>query len=57
MGLNTVYGPSGLASLPLMTSPQGLLPAIGIYLAGLLAAYGGGFVLTWLWGCRNVDLD
>jgi N-acetylmuramic acid-specific PTS system IIC component len=50
IGLNTVFGPS-------LTSRSGPLPAIGIYLAGLISAYLGGFLFTYFWGSRNVNLD
>ncbi|EMH4164472.1 PTS N-acetylmuramic acid transporter subunit IIBC [Pluralibacter gergoviae] len=57
VGLNTVFGPSGLVSLPLMTSGQGIFAGMLVYAAGLLIAYGAGFALTWLFGSRNVDLS
>ncbi|WP_432721746.1 PTS N-acetylmuramic acid transporter subunit IIBC [Jeongeupia wiesaeckerbachi] len=57
VGLNTVFGPSGLVSLPLMTSNQGIFVGMAVYAAGMVAAYGAGFILTLLWGCRDVDLD
>jgi N-acetylmuramic acid-specific PTS system IIC component len=57
VGLNTVFGPSGLVALPLLASKSGPLPAIGIYLVGLLSAYFAGFLFTLVWGMRNVDLD
>jgi N-acetylmuramic acid PTS system EIICB component len=57
VGLNTVFGPSGLVALPLLTSRLGAFPAIGIYLVGLLSAYAGGFAITWFWGTHDVDLS
>ncbi|HGY3714584.1 TPA: PTS N-acetylmuramic acid transporter subunit IIBC [Citrobacter gillenii] len=57
MGLNSAFGPSGLVALPLMTSAQGILPAMAVYAGGMLISYLGGFVFTVLFGCRNVNLD
>lgn len=57
MGLNSAFGPSGLVALPLMTSAQGILPAMAVYAGGMLVAYVGGFIFTALFGCRNVNLD
>ncbi|HEM8552340.1 TPA: PTS N-acetylmuramic acid transporter subunit IIBC [Citrobacter koseri] len=57
MGLNSAFGPSGLVALPLMTSAQGILPAMAVYAGGMLIAYLGGFIFTALFGCRNVNLD
>ncbi|EDS6650882.1 PTS N-acetylmuramic acid transporter subunit IIBC, partial [Salmonella enterica subsp. arizonae] len=57
MGLNSAFGPSGLVALPLMTSAQGILPAMAVYAAGMAISYLGGFIFTVLFGCRNVNLD
>lgn len=57
VGLNTVFGPSGVVSIPLMTSGQGIYAGIGVYVAGLLVSYAAGFVLTWFFGSKNVDLS
>lgn len=57
MGLNTVFGPSGLLATPLMTSAQGVLPAIAVYLCGTLVAYFTGFITTYLFASKNVDLS
>ena len=35
IGLNTVFGPSGLVSIPLMTSSQGIYAGIMVYIAGV----------------------
>ncbi|AXE95935.1 PTS N-acetylmuramic acid transporter subunit IIBC [Paraburkholderia sp. 22099] len=56
IGLNTVFGPSGLVSLPLITSDHGALPAMAIYLVGIFSAYLAGFAFTYAWGCRDVDM-
>lgn len=56
VGLNTVFGPSGLVSLPLMTSAQGIYAGMGVYALGILISYACGFILTWLFGYKNVDL-
>jgi N-acetylmuramic acid-specific PTS system IIC component len=35
VGLNTVFGPSGLVALPLMTSASGIYAGMAVYAAGL----------------------
>ena len=57
VGLNSAFGPSGLVALPLMTSHDGILPAIAVYGGGILVAYVAGFIITALFGCKNVDLS
>ncbi|EGY28928.1 Phosphotransferase system IIC component, glucose/maltose/N-acetylglucosamine-specific [Candidatus Regiella insecticola 5.15] len=57
IGLNTVFGPSGLLSLPLMTSDQGTYIGMAIYAAGVAISYLSGFVFTWFFGSKNVDLS
>lgn len=57
VGLNTVFGPSGLVAIPLMTSNSGIFAGMGVYVAGLLVAYLAGFLLTLLFGSKNVDLN
>ena len=57
VGMNTVFGPSGLVTLPLMTSGQGIFAGMAVYLAGLMVAWTGGFLLTLWFGTRNVDLS
>ncbi|MDO4436215.1 MAG: PTS N-acetylmuramic acid transporter subunit IIBC [Cardiobacteriaceae bacterium] len=57
VGLNSVFGPSGLLAIPLMTSQEGSLLGIQVYLTGMVSAWIGGFVTTWLWGSKNVDLS
>lgn len=56
IGLNTVFGPSGLVSIPLMTSSQGIYAGIMVYIAGVFISYAAGFIFTLLFGCKNVDL-
>ncbi|ELW1645711.1 PTS N-acetylmuramic acid transporter subunit IIBC [Enterobacter oligotrophicus] len=57
IGLNSAFGPSGLVALPLMTSDEGILPAIAVYGAGILISWLFGFIITVLFGCKNVDLQ
>lgn len=57
MGMNIVFGPSGLVALPLMTSHQGIFVGMAIYALGLVVSYVAGFVITLLFGCRGVDLS
>ena len=44
VGLNTVFGPSGIVALPLMTSAQGIFPGMMVYGLGLAVAYFGGYL-------------
>lgn len=57
MGLNSVFGPSGILAIPFMTSNNGIVPAILIYVVGLIISYLVGFIATYLWGSKNVDLS
>lgn len=57
VGLNTVFGPSGLVSIPLMTSAKGIFAGMMVYIAGLFISYIAGFILTWLFGTKDVDLS
>lgn len=57
VGLNTVFGPSGLVSIPLMTSNQGIFVGMAVYVVGIIIAYLAGFIITWLFGSKNVDLS
>lgn len=57
VGLNTVFGPSGLVSIPLMTSNQGIFAGMAVYVAGIVIAYAAGFIMTWCFGSKNVDLS
>ena len=57
VGLNTVFGPSGLVAIPLMTSGSGIYAGMAVYVAGLAVAYLFGCLLTWLFGSKNVDLS
>ncbi len=57
IGLNTVFGPSGLVALPLMTSNDGIFAGMTVYLAGIVISYIAGFILTYLFGTKDVDLS
>lgn len=57
MGLNSAFGPSGLVALPLMTSGGGALQAMTIYFLGLVVSYIAGFLITFFFGTKNVDLS
>ncbi|WP_318446895.1 PTS N-acetylmuramic acid transporter subunit IIBC [Photobacterium leiognathi] len=57
VGLNTVFGPSGIVALPLMTSSSGIFAGMAIFTIGLLIAYIVGFAATWFFGTKNVDLS
>ncbi|MDU3817375.1 MAG: PTS N-acetylmuramic acid transporter subunit IIBC [Pantoea sp.] len=57
VGLNTVFGPSGLVSLPLMTSGEGIYAGMAIYAAGMVISWAAGFIVTWLFGYKGVDLS
>ncbi|WVD68037.1 PTS transporter subunit EIIC [Orbus wheelerorum] len=56
MGLNSVFGPSGVIAIPFMTSHDGALPAMLVYLVGLAITYVSGFIITYFFGSKNVDL-
>ena len=56
VGLNTVFGPSGLVAIPLMTSRQGIFVGMAVYVVGILLSYLAGFIITWFFGCKDVDL-
>lgn len=56
IGLNTVFGPSGLVSIPLMTSSQGIYAGIMVYIAGVFISYAVFCLKKKLFGCKNVDL-
>ncbi|WP_118985301.1 PTS N-acetylmuramic acid transporter subunit IIBC, partial [Photorhabdus sp. CRCIA-P01] len=55
VGLNTVFGPSGLVALPLMTSNNGIFVGMAVYAAGLMVAYISGFVLTLIFGSKKIE--
>lgn len=57
VGLNTVFGPSGVVALPLMTSNVGIFAGMAVYAAGLAVSYIAGFILTWMFGSKDVDLS
>lgn len=57
VGLNTVFGPSGIVAIPLMTSEQGIFAGMMVFVGGLLISYTVGFLTTYFFGCKNVDLS
>ncbi|MDA9556610.1 PTS N-acetylmuramic acid transporter subunit IIBC [Vibrio sp.] len=57
VGLNTVFGPSGIVALPLMTSDSGIFMGMAVYGSGILVSYIAGFTVTMLFGTKNVDLS
>ncbi|MFC0179163.1 PTS N-acetylmuramic acid transporter subunit IIBC [Thorsellia kenyensis] len=57
MGLNSVFGPSGVIALPFMTTANSAVTGILIYGSGLIVAYVAGYILTYLFGSKNVDLN
>ncbi len=58
VGLNTMFGPSGLLAAPLMTTPKGNIGlAIPMYLCGLAVSYAAGYGATRLIGFKGVDLS
>lgn len=56
-GLNTVFGASGLLGSFAMTSNHGVGVAIALYLSALVVSYIAGFIITYLFGTKNVDLS
>lgn len=57
MGLNSVFGPSGIIAIPFMTSHDGVMPAMLVYFTGLIITYLTGFIVTYFCGCKNIDLS
>lgn len=57
IGLNTVFGPSGIIALPLMTSDSGIFTGMAVFAVGLLISYISGFLVTWFFGTKGVDLS
>ncbi|MFV0289188.1 MAG: PTS N-acetylmuramic acid transporter subunit IIBC [Mycoplasmatales bacterium] len=57
IGLNTVFGSSGLLGTIAMTSNNGPLTGMIFYLSALIVAYIAGYFITLLWGTKNVDLS
>lgn len=56
-GLNTLFGSSGILASFAMTSKSGVGMAIALYISALLVSYAAGFVFTYLFGTKNVDLS
>lgn len=57
IGLNTVFGPSGIVAIPLMVSNMGIWVGMGIYALGLVIATCGGFLVTYFFGGKSVNLS
>ncbi|CAG9295362.1 PTS N-acetylmuramic acid transporter subunit IIBC [Celerinatantimonas diazotrophica] len=57
VGLNTVFGPSGIVAIPLMTSNRGIFAGMAVFVAGLIVSYIAGFLATYFVGSKNVDLS
>lgn len=57
IGLNTVFGPSGIVAIPLMTSPDGIFAGMAVFTGGLLVAYTVGFLVTYFFGTKDIDLS
>ncbi|MBC8944003.1 PTS N-acetylmuramic acid transporter subunit IIBC [Xenorhabdus indica] len=57
VGLNTVFGPSGVVALPLITSQTGIFMGMAVYGAGLIVSYISGFMLTFFFGSKDIDLS
>ena len=68
IGLNTVFGPSGLLALPMIVGHWGsdsidpyyvghIGIAMAIYISGLFVAYTSGFIFMQLIGTKGVDLS
>ncbi|MBY7897087.1 PTS N-acetylmuramic acid transporter subunit IIBC [Vibrio fluvialis] len=57
VGLNTVFGPSGIVAIPLMTSNSGIFAGMAVFVTGLLISYFVGFIATYFVGSKNVDLS
>ncbi|WOO87684.1 PTS N-acetylmuramic acid transporter subunit IIBC [Mollicutes bacterium LVI A0039] len=57
IGLNTVFGSSGLLGTIAMTSNKGVITGMVFYLSALVVAYIAGFLITSAFGTKNVDLS
>ncbi len=57
IGLNTVFGSSGLLGTIAMTSNNGVLTGMIFYLSALVVAYIAGYFITLAFGIKNVDLS
>ncbi|MDT8866145.1 PTS N-acetylmuramic acid transporter subunit IIBC [Vibrio fluvialis] len=57
VGLNTVFGPSGIVAIPLMTSNSGIFAGMAVFVTGLFISYVVGFIATYFVGSKNVDLS
>ncbi len=62
VGLNTMFGPSGLLAAPMMIAKVGgnighVGMAVSIYILALLISYASGFGFTYLIGTKGVDLS
>lgn len=57
IGLNTVFGSSGLLGTIAMTSNKGVVTGMFFYLTALIVAYIAGFIITSLFVTKNVDLS
>ncbi len=57
VGLNTVFGPSGIVAIPLITSNSGIFAGMAVYASGIVVAYLAGFIVTYFFGTKNIDLD
>ncbi|HDY8174471.1 TPA: PTS N-acetylmuramic acid transporter subunit IIBC [Vibrio vulnificus] len=57
VGLNTVFGPSGIVAIPLMTSHSGIFAGMAVFVVGLLISYVVGFLATHFFGSKDVDLS
>ncbi|KYN23918.1 PTS N-acetylmuramic acid transporter subunit IIBC [Vibrio cidicii] len=57
VGLNTVFGPSGIVAVPLMTSNSGIFVGMAVFVIGLLISYAVGFLATYFFGSKDVDLS
>ena len=46
-----------LVALPLMTSASGIYAGMAVYAVGLVISWICGFIFTWLFASKNVDLS
>jgi len=57
VGLNTVFGPSGIVAIPLMTSDHGIFTGMLVFVTGLIISYIVGFLATYFFGSKDIDLS
>ncbi len=56
VGLNTVFGPSGVVAIPLMTSADGIFAGMAVFVGGLLISYTVGFAAPFFFVSKSLHI-